>query len=111
MGAQHLRTAAPASAGRVRRVAGSVVATAAVLLVFGALLSSADAAFSVVLDEVVPEINVGTVFRWIFLSVVGGLIAVAAVYTICRPAGPVHSGQAGHAPVRRRSSGHRRSAR
>jgi len=81
---KHLRT----GSGERRtgwRVTRAVAATAAVLLVFGALLSSADAAFSVILDEVVPEIGVGTVFRWIFLSVVGGLIAVAAVYTISAP--------------------------
>ncbi|WP_233604724.1 DUF4153 domain-containing protein [Micromonospora sp. HM5-17] len=68
-----------------RRVTGTIAATVAVLLVFGALLSSADAAFSVLLGEIVPEIGVGTVFRWIFLAVVGGLTAVAAVYTISAP--------------------------
>ncbi|MET8836374.1 DUF4153 domain-containing protein [Micromonospora sp. NPDC004540] len=77
-------TASP-EAGTVRKVTGSVVATVLVLLVFGSLLSSADAAFSEVLNAVVPEINVGTVFRWIFLAAVGGLIAVAAVYTLAAP--------------------------
>ncbi|MFG1828575.1 DUF4153 domain-containing protein [Micromonospora chersina] len=77
-------TASP-EAGTVRKVTGSVVATVLVLLVFGSLLSSADAAFSEVLTAVVPEINIGTVFRWIFLAAVGGLIAVAAVYTLAAP--------------------------
>ncbi|TYB34916.1 DUF4173 domain-containing protein [Micromonospora sp. AP08] len=77
-------TASP-EAGTVRKVTGSVVATVLVLLVFGSLLSSADAAFSEVLAAVVPEINIGTVFRWIFLAAVGGLIAVAAVYTLAAP--------------------------
>ncbi|MFI2649573.1 DUF4153 domain-containing protein [Micromonospora fulviviridis] len=77
-------TASP-EAGTVRKVTGSVVATVLVLLVFGSLLSSADAAFSEVLTAVVPEINIGTVFRWIFLATVGGLIAVAAVYTLAAP--------------------------
>ncbi|SCG40631.1 DUF4153 domain-containing protein [Micromonospora inositola] len=77
-------TATP-DTGMVRRVTGSVVATVLVLLVFGGLLSSADAAFSEVLGAIVPEINVGTVFRWIFLAVVGALIAVAAVYTLAAP--------------------------
>ncbi|WFE96539.1 DUF4153 domain-containing protein [Micromonospora sp. WMMD987] len=69
----------------LRRVVGSVVATVLVLLVFGLLLSSADAAFDQVLGAVLPEINAGTVVRWIFLAVVGGLIAVAATYTLAAP--------------------------
>ncbi|MGY0004616.1 DUF4153 domain-containing protein [Micromonospora sp. I033] len=77
-------TACP-EAGTVRKVTGSVVATVLVLVVFGSLLSSADAAFSEVLNAIVPEVNVGTVFRWIFLAAVGGLIAVAAVYTLAAP--------------------------
>ncbi|MFJ8685641.1 DUF4153 domain-containing protein [Micromonospora wenchangensis] len=69
----------------VPRVVGSVVATAVVLLVFGLLLSSADAAFDQVLSAVVPEVNVGTVVRWLFLAAVGGSIAVAATYTLAAP--------------------------
>ncbi|MFJ8577168.1 DUF4153 domain-containing protein [Micromonospora sp. NPDC093277] len=77
-------TASP-DAGMVRRVAGSVIATVLVLVVFGPLLASADAAFSEVLAAIVPEISIGTVFRWFFLAAVGGLIAVAAVYTLAAP--------------------------
>ncbi|MGC1215730.1 MAG: DUF4173 domain-containing protein, partial [Micromonospora sp.] len=80
---RHIR--ASADAGMTRRITGSVIATVVVLLVFGTLLSSADAAFSQVLSAIVPEINIGTVFRWIFLAAVGGLIAVAAVYTLAAP--------------------------
>ncbi|MGI5211410.1 DUF4153 domain-containing protein [Plantactinospora sp. CA-290183] len=80
---QHAR--AGTNPGLARRITWSVAATAVVLIVFGALLSSADVAFSAVLAEFVPEINVGTVFRWIFLLAVGGLIAVAAVYTLSAP--------------------------
>ncbi|MEU7959605.1 DUF4153 domain-containing protein [Micromonospora humida] len=69
----------------VPRVVGSVAATAVVLLVFGLLLSSADAAFDQVLGAVVPEVNVDTVFRWLFLAAVGGSIAVAATYTLAAP--------------------------
>ncbi|MEE6263490.1 DUF4153 domain-containing protein [Plantactinospora sonchi] len=80
---RHVRTSASPTAAR--RIVGSAAATLAVLLVFGALLSSADAAFSVVLGELVPEVNVGTVFKWLFLLAVGGLTAVAAVYTLAAP--------------------------
>ncbi|GIJ78541.1 hypothetical protein Xph01_29730 [Micromonospora phaseoli] len=71
--------------GTARRVVGSVVATVVVLVVFGTLLSSADAAFSQALGAVVPEISVSGVFRWLFLAAVGALVAVAAVYTIAAP--------------------------
>ncbi|WP_243706194.1 DUF4153 domain-containing protein [Micromonospora sp. KC721] len=80
---RHL-TAAP-DTGVIRRVVWSTVATGLVLLVFGALLSSADAAFSEVLGAIMPEINIAGLFRWLFLAAVGGLIAVAAVYTLAAP--------------------------
>ncbi|MER7417205.1 DUF4173 domain-containing protein [Micromonospora peucetia] len=76
---------APTNPGLVRRIVGSAAATLAALVVFGALLSSADGAFSVVLGELIPEVNVGTVFRWIFLAAVGGLSAVAAIHTLAAP--------------------------
>ncbi|OKI87606.1 DUF4153 domain-containing protein [Micromonospora sp. CB01531] len=77
-------TASP-DAGKVRRVAASVVATVLVLLVFGSLLASADAAFSELIGATVPETDAGALFRGIFLAAVGGLIAVAAVYTLAAP--------------------------
>ncbi|MDG4796308.1 DUF4153 domain-containing protein [Micromonospora sp. WMMD1082] len=79
----HVR--APGDSGAARRVVGSVAATVVVLVVFGALLSSADAAFAQVLGALIPEISVSGVFRWLFLAAVGALIAVAAVYTIAAP--------------------------
>jgi hypothetical protein len=81
---RHLRRSAH-RAGLGARVAWSIAVTVLILLVFGALLSSADAAFSVVLGDVVPAIDAGQVFSWVFLLAVGGLTAVAAVYTVCAP--------------------------
>ncbi|MEU7573698.1 DUF4153 domain-containing protein [Micromonospora sp. NPDC049240] len=77
-------TASPGAA-TVRKVTVSVVATVVVLVVFGSLLASADAAFSEALATVVPEVDLGMVFRGLFLAAVGGLIAVAAVYTLAAP--------------------------
>ncbi|SCF35395.1 protein of unknown function (DUF4173) [Micromonospora viridifaciens] len=77
-------TASP-NVGMVRKVAGSVVATVLVLVVFGSLLASADAAFSDLIGATVPETDIGAMFRGIFLAAVGGLIAVAAVYTLAAP--------------------------
>ncbi|GAA1576076.1 hypothetical protein GCM10009827_117420 [Dactylosporangium maewongense] len=64
-----------------QRVAWSVIITVLFVLVFGALLSSADAAFSQVLSDVVPTVSVGRVFLFILCA----LIAVAAVYTVAAP--------------------------
>ncbi|MFG3682445.1 DUF4153 domain-containing protein [Micromonospora chalcea] len=80
---RHVTTSA--SAATVSKVTVSVVATVVVLVVFGSLLASADAAFSEALGSLVPETDMGSVFSWVFLAVVGGLIAVAAVYTIAAP--------------------------
>jgi hypothetical protein len=76
---------APANPGLARRVVGSAAATVAALVVFGALLSSADGAFSVVLGGLIPEVNAGAGFQWLFLAGIGGLSAVAAVYTLAAP--------------------------
>jgi hypothetical protein len=80
---RHLR--ASRNTGMGRRVGFSVGLTIVVLLVFGALLSSADVAFSTLLDDVVPDFNVGSIFRWIFLAVLGALVAVAGTYTLSAP--------------------------
>ncbi len=71
--------------GLVRRLVGSVAATVAALVVFGSLLASADGAFNVVLNTIVPEVDAGAVFRWVFLAAVGALCAVAAVWTLAAP--------------------------
>ncbi|MFI1993952.1 DUF4153 domain-containing protein [Actinoplanes sp. NPDC020271] len=68
-----------------KRVGFSIVLTVLVLLVFGGLLSSADVAFSTLLGDVVPDFDIGSAFRWIFLAVVGALIAVAGIYTLSAP--------------------------
>ncbi|MFG1673130.1 DUF4153 domain-containing protein [Micromonospora sp. NPDC049282] len=80
---RHIATSPAATT--VRRVTVSVVATLVVLVVFGSLLASADAAFSEALSALVPDIDLGVVFRGLFLAAVGGLIAVAAVYTLAAP--------------------------
>lgn len=75
----------PARPSVVRRLVWSVAVTAFVLIIFGTLLSSADAAFSVLLGKLVPEINTGKGTGSLFLFATGGLIAVAAVYTLSAP--------------------------
>lgn len=69
--------------GKAWRILGSLAATLLVLVIFGRLLSSADAAFATVLGTLVP--SVGTTVRWIVLFVAGGLLAVGAIYTLSAP--------------------------
>jgi len=73
------------SPGTAKRVFFSVALTIVVLLVFGALLSSADVAFSQLLDDVIPDFAISSIFQWIFLAVAGGLLAVSGVYTLTAP--------------------------
>ncbi|MFI6758114.1 DUF4153 domain-containing protein [Micromonospora sp. NPDC050417] len=68
---------------------GRTLATAAVsvclLVVFGALFASADAAFADLLDALLPELSVGTVFRWIFVGLATGGLLLGAAYVLAAP--------------------------
>ncbi|WP_127499065.1 DUF4153 domain-containing protein [Actinoplanes solisilvae] len=54
------------------RIALTALVAVAMLLVFGALLASADIYFATALQRLVPDLGVDTLFRWIF---VGGCAA------------------------------------
>jgi hypothetical protein len=68
---------------------GRSVATAAVsiglLVVFGALFASADVAFANLVDEVLPQLSVGTVVRWAFLFVVLAAGLLGAAFLLAAP--------------------------
>jgi hypothetical protein len=74
-----------AKPGVAKRLIWSVVSTVVLLLVFGALFASADAAFSELLGRYTPTINGGTVFVWVFLFVVGALTTTASLYLVSAP--------------------------
>ena len=74
-----------------------VVATLVVLVVFGALLASADAAFEALLDGLVPALDDTTVAR-----IVLGLLAAAAVATVVLAARAVAAAPEPEVPVRAR---------
>ncbi|WP_433831207.1 DUF4153 domain-containing protein [Actinoplanes sp. CA-015351] len=80
---RHLKTGK--NPGIAKRILFSVALTVVVLFVFGALLSSADVAFSSLLDDAVPDFAFGSIFQWIFLAVAGALLAVSGVYTLTAP--------------------------
>ncbi|MFK3982485.1 DUF4153 domain-containing protein [Micromonospora sp. NPDC050397] len=68
---------------------GRGLATAAVsialLVVFGALFASADAVFANLLDALLPELSVATVFRWIFVGGTVGAGLLGAAYVLSSP--------------------------
>lgn len=68
---------------------GRFLATAAVsiglLVVFGVLFASADPRFADLLQHLLPEISVGTVFRWVFLTVTIGPALLGGAYLLTTP--------------------------
>ncbi|WP_344135398.1 DUF4173 domain-containing protein, partial [Luedemannella flava] len=74
-----------ATPNRAGRLVWSIGATVLLLLIFGGLFASADAAFADVLEKIVPDIDAGTVWLWLFLFIAGGLATLAAVYLVSAP--------------------------
>ncbi|MFG2038633.1 DUF4153 domain-containing protein [Dactylosporangium sp. NPDC048998] len=67
------------------RLLASIGIGMALLLVFGALFASADAAFGRVVSEIVPDLDADAVFRWLFVGVVGGALALGAAFLVANP--------------------------
>lgn len=71
--------------GTASRVGLSLVVTFVLLVVFGALFASADAAFATLLGDILPEINVRSFLRLLIYTVIGGLITAGAIFTVLAP--------------------------
>ena len=67
------------------RIGPTIVITAAVLLIFGALFASADAVFSRLLGTALPDLTAGSITRWVFLFGVAGAFVLGAVYLLIAP--------------------------
>jgi hypothetical protein len=67
------------------RLGRTVAVTVLVLLVFGSLLASADAAFSRVLSYVLPPLDAPSVVRWSVLFIAGAGIVLAGVFLRSAP--------------------------
>jgi hypothetical protein len=67
------------------RVAATVATSIALLTVFGALFASADAAFADAISRIVPDVNVATVTRWIFVFGLTILILGGAAFLRADP--------------------------
>ncbi|WP_371630759.1 DUF4173 domain-containing protein [Streptomyces sp. NBC_00341] len=73
------------SRGRWRVAFRSTAAAVVLLIVFGALFSSADAAFADVLGSLIPDVSVGEGPWRLFLAALGLVGALAAAYTAAAP--------------------------
>jgi hypothetical protein len=80
-----VRARADDSKGRVRTVARTSAVAIALLLVFGALFASADAAFADLLGRLTPDVPVGDSPWRFFLFALGLVGALAAAYTAAAP--------------------------
>jgi len=71
--------------GKGLRVAATIAVSVALLVVFGSLFASADAAFADLVGKAVPDINGGTVARWIFVFLVAAFALGSAAYLRAAP--------------------------
>jgi hypothetical protein len=74
--------------GRVLRTGVAALVGLALLLLFGSLLASADAAFAQVVDELLPRIAGDSVTRWVVLYAFGALAAAGACFLLLGPPDP-----------------------
>ncbi|MEV8514976.1 DUF4153 domain-containing protein [Dactylosporangium sp. NPDC051484] len=83
------------------RLLASIGIGMALLLVFGALFASADAAFGRVVSEIVPELDAGAMVRWLFVGVVAGVLALGAAFLVVNPSSIGDAAPRSGRPVRR----------
>jgi hypothetical protein len=95
-----IKRTSPGSASGLR-IAATVAVSFALLVVFGALFASADENFARILERAVPDIDVPTVVRWVFVGTVAAGVLFGAAFL--RAAPPDLSGleSPGTAKVRR----------
>ncbi|MFJ4916899.1 DUF4153 domain-containing protein [Streptomyces sp. NPDC088726] len=84
-GVHGVRDRMAGSRGRWRVAFRSTAAAVVLLIVFGALFASADAAFADVLGSLIPDVSVGEGPWRLFLAALGLVGALAAAYTAAAP--------------------------
>ncbi|WP_413752577.1 DUF4173 domain-containing protein [Streptomyces sp. R-74717] len=84
-GGRGVRERMAGSRGRLGVVFRTTAVAVVLLIVFGALFASADAAFADVLGNLIPDVSVGGSPWRLFLFVVGLIGALAAAYTAAAP--------------------------
>jgi hypothetical protein len=67
------------------RIMRSVVIAVVLLVVFGSLLGSADAAFAGLLDGLTPDVDADGLTQWVYLFVLFGLATLGAAFLLANP--------------------------
>ncbi|WP_234361489.1 DUF4153 domain-containing protein [Plantactinospora sp. BB1] len=93
------RTSRSGRGPAIGRTLVSVLVSIGLLVLFGLLFSSADAAFAGLVDRLLPELSGATVFRWVFVFGAVGAALLGAAYVLAAP--PDLTGMAS-GPSRRR---------
>ncbi|WP_432982301.1 DUF4153 domain-containing protein [Dactylosporangium sp. CA-233914] len=88
-------------AGGGLRLLVSIGIALVLVLIFGALFASADAAFGSVVDEAVPSVDAGTVVRWVFVGLLAGGLSLGAAFLVANPSRVGEGEPRGGRPVRR----------
>lgn len=78
-------TAARRGGGNGLRITATVAVSMALLVVFGSLFASADAAFAELISAAVPDVDGTTVARWIFVFVVATSLLGGAAFLRAAP--------------------------
>ncbi|MEV6928373.1 DUF4173 domain-containing protein [Dactylosporangium sp. NPDC051485] len=71
------------------------------LVVFGALFASADAAFGRVVGAIVPSLDAGTVSRWVFVGLAAAGVSLGAAFLVANPSSVGDGAPRSGRPVRR----------
>ncbi|GHJ46562.1 hypothetical protein Cs7R123_39040 [Catellatospora sp. TT07R-123] len=71
--------------GTFGRVLLSLLVTVILLVVFGALFASADAAFAKLLGDILPKLDGRTIARGLIYTTVGGLLTAGAIFLVLAP--------------------------
>ena len=87
--------------GPKSRIAATTAIAAGLLVVFGALFASADAAFRELLGAVLPDLGAETVTRWVFLLPLMVAVISAAAYLWGAPPRTTDLDEPRYRPVRR----------
>jgi hypothetical protein len=67
------------------RIAATAGVSVVLLAAFGGLLASADSRFATALEHLVPDLGIGTIFRWVFVGGLASMIVGAAAFLRSAP--------------------------
>ncbi|GAA3229814.1 DUF4173 domain-containing protein [Dactylosporangium siamense] len=80
-----VRARAAEGASSTMRVLGSIGLGVLLLVVFGALFASADAAFDHIVQTILPDLSLATPFRWAFVGAIFAFLTFGGAYLLHSP--------------------------